>query len=199
MEIPKNKTSLSTATKINIYLMYLFNLFCEYYYGFYRKTYTWQCKLYVYFALRARRRDSSFFDLTSRTVDGLELNIHKAILGKNLHQITHTSDIYQESMRNAISKQTAADDTCDDLVEDITYHLRFFAAYYPHSCEELKQFLEELNFDVTKPLNLTFRLENSGKTYYLVIDLKTAKNLLCDKKFAFGEIDFATETQHELF
>lgn len=216
MEIPKNKSSLSATTKINIYLTYLFNLFCDYYYTFYRKTYTWQCKLYVYLATRARRRDLSFFDLTSRTVDGLELNIHKAVLGKNLQNITHVSDIYEESLRAAIFKQssgvcdlfdssstrvdtkTSPDYTFEDRTEDITYHLRFFAAYYPHSCEDLKQFLEELNFDTAKPLNLTFRLENSGRTYYLVIDLKNAKNMLCDKKFAFGEIDFGQETQNEL-
>lgn len=214
MEQPKNKVSLSTMTKFNIFLMYMFNLFCEYYYGFARKTYTWQCKLYVYLANRSRKRDSSFFDLTSRTNDGLELNIHKALLGKNLSQMTELHDIYDESMRIAIFKEAFARQNdvrqndvnqndnysmdTNDLAEDITYYLRFFAAYYPHSCEELKQFLEDLQFDTSKPLNLTFRLENSARTYYLVIDLKNAKNLLNGVKFAFGEIDFAHETRHEL-
>lgn len=205
---PTATKPISTGTKINIFMMYLFNLFCEQYYGFWRKTYIWQCKLYVYFAQRARKRDLSFFDLTARTSDGLELNIHKALLGKNLTTITHVSDIYEETMRCAILKHSygfsekgsncGQTSSADDLAEDITYYLRFFAAYYPHSCEELKEFLEELNFDTSKPLNLTFRLENSGRTYYLVVDLKNAKNLLRDKKFAFDEIDFANETQNEL-
>lgn len=213
MEIPKNKVSLSTGTKINIFIMYLFNWFCEYYYWAYNKTYTMQCKLYVYFATRAKRRELSFFDLTSRTGNGLELNIHKALLAKNLPSITHTSDIYDEAAHSAIFRETfehkdnksqklanSAEQTDDfeDLVEDVTYYLRFFAAYYPHSCEELARFLGELQFDISKQLHLTFRLENSGKTYYLIIDLKNAKNALCDKKFAFGTIDFSSETRHEL-